>query len=169
MISPLLHTHRACLVTWPTWGPWWEAHFHYLQGPGDYKWNKTTSYSASPRGFANGCSACNGLSYMGNWISLGDCSVNKTRMMVYQRQLFFYRSPSLPFFLVNVTVTGTQCCHTPVCGATALTWAAMRWDQVGALCRLCASLSHQTPSRADRSLLSVSTFMFQLQMWFLQN
>lgn len=31
---------------------------------------------------------------------------------------------------VSVTVTGTQCCHTPASGATVLTWAVMRWAQV---------------------------------------
>lgn len=41
----------------------------------------------------------------------------------------FFQSPLL-FFPVNVTVTVIQCCHTPVYGVIALTWAVMRWDQV---------------------------------------
>lgn len=102
---------------------------------------------------------------MPNSISLGDCSVNKNRMVIYRRldvRTAFLHSPSLLFFLVNVTVTGTQCCHTPVYGAIALTWAVMRWDRVS-ICIGYTHISHTRPlSRADRSLLIISTCMFKL-------
>lgn len=93
-------------------------------------------------------------------------------MIVYQRlgvRTIFFQSPSLLFFLVNATVTGTQYCHTPVYGVTALTWAVMRWDQVS-ICVGYMHISHTGHlSRADKTLLIISTCMFKLQMQFLQN
>lgn len=66
-------------------------------------------------------------------------------------------SPSFLFVLVNVTVTGTRYCHTPACGATALTWAVMRWDQVSTSRGYLHASHTRCLRRADKFLLVISS------------
>lgn len=133
---------------------------------------KTSGYGASPEALPNGGSAGSwffllcvpnivwGLAVLlkPEWWCLGD-----------EREDSFVQSPPVLFFLVNATATGTRCCRTPAYGVIAPTWAAMRWGQVS-VCRgnVETSLTRRL-GRADKSLLIISTCLFKLQMWFLQN